>query len=657
MSGRNDLPIYRTSCARIVNAITNFKGCVIYRTGWERLFKFQDCVLYEFQFNDQQNYLLVFYAGKIRIMTFDANNVFGWVESSGSPLEISTPYSLAECSELQFARNSDVIYIVHSGHAPRKLTRTGASTFTFSTFSRTNDPFSGGAGNYPSCVCFYGARLFYASTLNAITKLWGSVAGSYDDFSVSSPVDDDDSLTLVLAEISEKIRWLTAGENSMLAGARDGIVAINGGSSGDAITPSNVMAKITSVDGSSAMFPIRKDGLIFYGNKNSRSVHYFSYNILTESYEAPDANIMAHDVSLGGMTKVRWKKDRNDIVYFLKGNGNLATLNFNKDEKIVGWHEHETPGSGENSVEDIAVISDNNGIPFLFGLVKRGSDYYIERKAAHIEFSHRSDFWTGNEENDEEAWYRKICDELISGIYLDSATVFSNHKTTTITYNAEDGEITAGESVFSASDVGHHIVYKTITGYEKGRFRITRYTSATVVSVEVLIEPSSNSSASWYLTFNSVGGLNDYEGTTVSVVTDGAYDNDVAVPVSHEIDLGHECCVVCVGYKYESIIETYPVGFAANGQNAFLHPKSVVSFHILAANSWGGKVGTSRYALQDLPKLSERDLNYLPVYPINGMTKVDYRDDAEIDKRLWFVQDVPAPFHLLRLSAEVSYAV
>lgn len=62
------------------------------------------------------------------------------VESGGTPVEVATPYTTAQLRDLRFAQSADVLYICHPSHAPRKLSRTSATSFTLSTISFQDGP-------------------------------------------------------------------------------------------------------------------------------------------------------------------------------------------------------------------------------------------------------------------------------------------------------------------------------------------------------------------------------------------------------------------------------------------------------------------------------------------------------------------------------------
>lgn len=662
MMGRYDLPIYQSGSDIIENFETNFKGNAIFRTGFTEMLgePFQDCYMIEFKFNNQQQYICLFYNTKVRFLSYDSNGDFGWVLASTGPdviLEVTTPYSLAESKELDFSQNNDVMILAHPSYAPRELKRVSASSFTLGTFSRTNDPF-GSTNNYPSCVLFYKGRLYYAATNSKITTIWGSVSGSYYDHT-SSPVTATSALQFTIAEIAQKIDWLFPGDNSLIAGASDGIVAINGGGVGEGITAENIEATLTSAPPCNGAKPLAKDGLIFYVGTDGRNLYYFNYDLLTETFQADDANFVSYDITVGKMNKIRYKKDRNDLIYstVAQGDRNMLTCNFNRKEQIVGWHEHITEGE----FRDISIITNNEGRPQLFALILRDGEYYIERQAEKIEFKSRGKFFTGKTNNDKRtdniAYNRFIAEQLKNCVYLDNSIIYNDLRTSEITYDENAGTITANANSFVSGDVDKQIVYKTATGYESGRFIITEYVSATVVNVDVLQEPTENIYSSWYLTFSSISGLSsEWNGKTVSVVSDGGYLDDFEVS-SGEIEFGKQVSHVVIGFRYKGVIKSFGLGFQVQGVNTQRTMKTISEANVRCVSTAGLEVGASLYKLEPVQQLTQDDINYLPPLPIDGTKRVSYSDDNQQDKFMYLVQDLPLPAVVTTMMLTANYAV
>ena len=672
MMGRFDLPIYRSGSDVFENFFSNFKGNAIYRAGLEDMLgEFQDCVFHEFLFRNDQNYIMVFFELKVRFLTYASDGTFGWVESSPSViLEVTTPYTLEQARTLQFTQNGDVTVITDATntHAPQDLTRVSASSFTIAAHTFTADPF---AGEHPSSCLFYKGRLYFANTPSKTTTVWGSEAGDFTKFLPLTPVTDITPLEFSISDITQPIEWLFGGENSLLIGCAEGIVAVNGGGVGVAIKADTIEADFTPTDGSNNTMPFSKDALVFYVGKNGRNMYYFSFDLLTESFEAKDANFISYDISKTGLSKIRHKKDKDDLIYSVRGDGAFLSLNFNKEENIIGWHEHETEGL----VQDIAVITNNEGDPQLFTLTNRDGAFFIERQADLVEFSERSSFFTNDLDADDEAYNRKVAQELTDCVYLDNSLLFDNlQEANTITYGASattafglgfgsgfgsgfgEGTVTAVTPVFASGDVGKHISYKTITGYESGRFLITNFQSTTVVDVIVLQEPTSITHDDWYLSFDTLSGLTQYIGQTVGIVTDGGF-LDLFLIDDDTLELGSEVLTVVVGYTYRGLIKSFSLGFQIKAENTQSTMKAISRVGMRTVASAGGKFGSTPYRLEPLQQLSQNDINYLPPLPIDGTKYITYVDNNELDKFFHVVQDEPLPLVLTSVIIDANYTI
>lgn len=418
---------------------------------------------------------------------------------------------------------------------------------------------------------------------------------------------DDDGLKFAIAELTESLQWLKGGNKSLIGGSSQGLVTINGGSAGEPITPTTVSAFITNTDGASSAKPLRKEDLLFYVNTDKRNMKYFAYDILTEAFKTDDATVISYDIGRGNFKEIIYKQDKNDLIWILKENGELCTLNFNQREKIQGWGEHESEGT----FKDISSITNNDGVAELFSLVLYGSDYFICRLSEQPEFDIRDNFFTGdeNEEADDEAFAKWTAEKLKECNYLDISMRVKNEYTSTLVYTGattigSTGTIVSGASDFSAGDVDKYIWYKTSTGAEWGVFKITGYTNATTVSVEVMEVPTASTYSAWYKTFTTITGLTDFIGETLSVVADGGYIGDFVVDGSGEIDVGKPVTSAWVGFKYEGLIKSFNLGFQLQGLNTQVTVKSLNKVGLRLINSAGGLIGTTLYRMAEVQQFS-----------------------------------------------------
>lgn len=541
-----------------------------------------------------------------------------------------------------------------NGWTAAVLTVPTANTFTIDVNTTSFSAYTSGGnaekvltGSYPRTCVFAKGRLNYSRG----TTLFLSETGQYFIHTLPASVLPASAIQRTLSDTAQDIEWIIGIDAGLITGQADSIISINGGGNFQPITSDTMEANVTSAPGAYVARPLLKDGLLFYVGLDRRNLYYFQYDALTETFKAQDANVFALDVTRPLFKKIRSKKDRNDLIYCLMEDGTWATLNINIPEKILSWLPHETEGQ----VQDIAVISDNDGNQKLFSIVLRSGVYYIEQEADLVEFSQRESFFTNVKATDDNAFIRKLSDELSSCVYVDNAEIVSDLRTATITYDSNAGTITAGAASFSSGDVGKHIVYKTSTGYEYGRFEITAYTSTTVVSVSVLQAPHSNTYSSWYLTFSSLSGLTRFNGVEVNVVADGAFLDSFTVSAG-AISLGKQASVVVVGLPYTGVAKTFPLGVNASGGTLTqAKPKSIASLNIRAISTVGGKFGSSRYNLDAIQDIRVTSLNYLPAIPIDRTARVVYSDSPDVDRACYFVQDIPGPMHVTAAMLEVNY--
>jgi hypothetical protein len=154
----------------------------------------------------------------------------------------------------------------------------------------------------------------------------------------------------------------------------------------------------------------------------------------------------------------------------------------------------------------------------------------------------------------------------------------------------------------------------------------------------------------------TISGLTQYDGTTVSVVTDGGYLDDFEVS-GGEIDLDSQVTHAVVGYKYKGIIKSFNLGFQIQADNTQTTMKAISEFGIRCVSTAGLKCGTSLYKMERVQELGQGDLNYLPPLPIDGTKYVQYTDDNKKEKFFYIVQDEPLPATVTGVLINGNYAV
>ena len=238
--GRADLTKWQTGLALCKNFIVQRAGSLTNRTGTRHVCAVKDSSdnvrLLKFKFNSSQTYILEFGDYYMRIIksgkqlgvsgltawnsgtsyvagdmcSYSGLNYYAKTSSTNKQpdtnptewysmpadgtYEIPTPYAHADLAQLTYKQSGDIITICHTSYAPRNLSRTGDTSWTFSTTSvapttaaPTGVSISGSAGGYGYVVTSVNATTYEesypssavtADTTYPKTLSWSNVSGA-----------------------------------------------------------------------------------------------------------------------------------------------------------------------------------------------------------------------------------------------------------------------------------------------------------------------------------------------------------------------------------------------------------------------------------------------------------------------------------------------
>ncbi len=131
--GRHDLKSYENGAARLRNVVVKSTGGVSRRPG----LAFVDTVpgparLIAFAFNTEQDYLLAVVDGGMRVFRDDA-----------LATTAVTPWTEAQLDQLSWTQDADTLIVCHPEVAPRRITRTGHTSWTIAGFTFDTDATTG----------------------------------------------------------------------------------------------------------------------------------------------------------------------------------------------------------------------------------------------------------------------------------------------------------------------------------------------------------------------------------------------------------------------------------------------------------------------------------------------------------------------------------
>jgi hypothetical protein len=440
----------------------------------------------------------------------------------------------------------------------------------------------------------------------------------------------------------------------------------NGGSDGAPITPTAVSVAPISSYGAANQNPIFVGSQTVYIETGGRTLRSFEFDLLTDAYSAFDKNILAEEITYGGVVQTSFTQGRPDLIWAVRADGVLLSCTFLSREEVAGWARQNIGGDGKvlSAAADYRADNFDRLVICVERTINGHTRRYLEYNDLDPQIADSTDYYTAAtaEATDILKYGNLTFEKQKEFVRLDSSLILDTTQTTTLTLSAVSGTAvvaTAGASVFTAADVGKFIFVKYLTGLETGVAEIVGYTSGTEVTIKTEQDFSSTSIATsgWYKLTSTVTGLGHLEGATVGVVTDGGiHANEVVT--NGAITLDYPARYVIVGFKYFGFARSLNLEFGAQVGIAAGRPKNIHRLLFFFRNTMGGKFGTSSRKLYGVSAIlyktaaiafrrSSRDFTDRPPLLFSGMREVPNFDDWGVEKRFYFIQDEPQPMTVL----------
>ncbi len=263
---------------------------------------------------------------------------------------------------------------------------TASANWSLGSFSDTT--------GFPTCVTFFEQRLVFAGTTSQPQTIFFSKSGDYEnmDANIGGTVADDDAIIYTIASNQvNAIRFMTA-TRTLIIGTAGGEFTVSGGGTDSAVTPTNVLIKKQSNHGAANVDAIAVGNATLFLQRAKRKVRELAYNFDVDGYLAPDMTILAEHISEGGITQMAYQQEPNQIIWGVRGDGELIGLTYQREQQVTAWHRHifgGVFGSGNAVCESVAVIPTDDTEYQTWVIVKRTINGATRR---FVEFINTFDF-------------------------------------------------------------------------------------------------------------------------------------------------------------------------------------------------------------------------------------------------------------------------
>jgi len=575
--------------------------------------------------------------------------------------------------------NGERYVVTNSTANTFELYDTDGNTVDTSGFTAyTSGGYATETDEFPAAVTFYEDRLAFGGTTNRPQGLFKSrttdSSGNtrYDDFTLGT--DDDHAIITTLASREvNSIRWMVGTDKLMAIGTFGAEFRASASTDSEAITPTNINVRPVTYNGAADQNPVTHDNIILYVQRGKQILRSFEYDVVADSFVSFDRNLIADHITEGNLKQITLQQGRPDVMWAVKEDGELLGLTLQPKENISGWHRHSLSGTSAK-VLSVAALPRNNNFDQLWLVVERTIDGNTRRYVEFMEdtpvYPVLEDYFSGasNRVADQQKYWRELFEKQKEYVHLDACATYDGRDTgtnnsATITPGATTGtDVTFTAStfpIFSASDVGREIWKQTIDGEGQGRAEITEFVSTGSVKCEIYEDFDSTDAIAagrWFLTTDSITGLDHLEGETVDIATDGGVHAQKTV-ASGAITLDDQASVVHVGLGYRGYIKTMPIEVGGVQGPAQSRLKNVFQLGVLFLHTLGTRIGTDLYNMEAVTDRSAEHFTDRPPPLFSGMRIVTYEDVPGVQKSVIIEQNNPTPCTVLLIDPQVSTAV
>ena len=649
LDGRNDLAKYSTGCKTLENMIVYPHGSAARRSGTQFVSEVKDSSkktrLISFEFSTVQTYILEFGDQYIR---FYKDN--GQILSGGSPYEISSPYLEAELFDIKFAQSADVMYLTHPNHSPRKLARTGHTSWTLIDNVINNGPFMD--------------HNITTTTLTSSHKSVGQTA-TVTASAVTGINDDQGFLSTDVGRFihidSGHIKVTSYTSSTVVVGTviKDLGTTI--------ATTDFALGSFSDTTGYPSCVTFFEQRLVFAASLSQPQTIFFSKSGDYENFDDNYHGTVADD---------------DAIVYTIASN-QVNAIRFLTATRtlIIGTAGGEFAVTGGSTSSGVAITptniainkQSNHGAANVDGIAVGNATIFLQRakrKLRELAYNFDVDGYvapdltilaehitkTGitqmayQEEPNSVVWCVRTDGQLLGFTYQREQQVTAWHRHIFGGAFGSGNAVCESVEVLPTDDSEYQIwviVKRTINGVTKRYveylhnldFNETDDTTFNFLDSQLSYDGSA---------VTTISGLAHLEGQTVSILADGATHPDKTVS-SGSITLERSASKVKVGLSYTSLLQTMRID--AGGENGTSQSKTKRIYEITARlyESIGVEIGPDLNNMERIPFRSSANKMDSGINVFTGDKEIEFRGNYETDGFIFVRQTQPLPLTILSL--------
>ena len=370
--GRIDLEKYYSGLDTADNVIIMPHGGVERRPGLRHVTSVSTgSRLFSFEFNVDQNYILVLSLAEIKIYKPGDSTLLN---------TLTWTVTQKQLNEMDIIQSADTVIIVHEDFKPKKIMREGSDTsWSLADITLTNIPkfkYNGvtledvwsNTRGWVRTATFHQGRLWFGGSKSKPTSVWASMINDFFNFNDGgADVKDNNGIFDVLD--TDQYNAI----NNIVSGTKLQILTAGGEfvNTADIITPkSSAWTRYTGY-GAKRLKPVNLDGSTFFMDKFGKTVRTLIYDFEEGGYTTPPISILAEHIinEVQDLDMVRGSSiSVSNLLYLVNLDGTVAVFNTMRKENIAGWTRWTTQGKFKRVTVTNSVVSfivERDGVEYL----------------------------------------------------------------------------------------------------------------------------------------------------------------------------------------------------------------------------------------------------------------------------------------------------
>ncbi len=196
---------------------------------------------------------------------------------------------------------------------------------------------------YPRVVALHDQRLYFGSTPEFPTTLWGSVISDFTNFNRGENDDDDSVVITPTSTEVNQFRWLIAEHNLAVGTGRNEFIVSPG--LGDAtITPTTRKVDVPSQWGSTAHRPVRVGEAVVFIERNATVIREMVTDASANVVRSRDLTLLAEGIAAAGIEEIVFQQRPTPTIWARLSDGLVISGAYLQDEEVMGWVTHDFDG-------------------------------------------------------------------------------------------------------------------------------------------------------------------------------------------------------------------------------------------------------------------------------------------------------------------------